>query len=670
MKTKPRYLTKSRFKLALSCPTKLFYTRKDEYEDASETDSFLEGLAQGGFQVEELARMYFPEGVAILGEDWNYDQLAQRTAVFLEQENVTLFEAAFLYEGLFIRVDILEKKGKEINLIEVKASSIKSDTHTSFIDIKGSLGEKEKLYDIAFQQYVIQKCYPEWNITPFLNLVDKSKRTTVSGLHSHFKINPNSELRTSVEVTPGLKREDLGDSILAYINVDEEVDLIFNKNPHDVNVSFEEMLLNFRDHYAQDIKIETPINTGCYGCEFTLIDPPQGKKSGFHECWMEQLPAINAGFRKLSRKQKQERLNDPKTTNVWFNPVRKAFECGKVFMDELDENDLNIRPDAYGLSRSERQWLQIEKFKNNDVTSYVDVDNLKFEMSQWKYPLNFIDFETSAVAIPFTTGMRPYEQLAFQYSHHIVYEDGKVEHDGEYINLEIGAFPNFDFIRALRKSLEKNDGSIFRYHNHENTIVNVIHNQLYNSDEPDRKELCNFIESISHATGSNPNKYITGVRDMVDLQRTVVRNYYHPQTGGSNSIKAILPAVLESSKFLKEKYARPIKDINLTSKNFNEDYEFLKFDEGQPVNPYKSLPPLFEGISYEQFEEAFEKSKDDHVNRIADGGAALFAYAKMQDAGIDNEEREATRAALLRYCELDTLAMVMIYECFKEIVNG
>jgi hypothetical protein len=668
--TKPRYLTKSRFKLALNCPTKLFYTRKKEYEDTSETDSFLEGLAQGGFQVEELARMYFPDGEAILGEDWNYDQLAQGTAVLLEQENVTVFEAAFLHEGLFIRVDILEKKGNKIRLIEVKASSVNGDTHTSFINAKGCLGEREKLYDIAFQQYVIQKCYPNWKITPFLNLVDKSKRTTVSGLHSHFKIVPNSQLRTRVEVTPGLKREDLGDCILAYINVAVEVDFIFNKNPHNVDISFDDMLLHFRDQYAADKKIETPIHAGCYGCEFMLIDSPDGKKSGFHECWMKQLPAIKIDFSTLSRKRKQERLNDPKTTSVWYNPARNAFENGKIFMDELDENDLNIRPDAYGLSRSERQWLQIEKYKENDTTSYADVDNLKLEMSRWKYPLNFIDFETSAVAIPFTAGMRPYEQLAFQYSHHIVYEDGTVEHANEYINLKIGAFPNFDFIRALKKSLENNDGSIFRYHNHENTIVNVIYNQLYNSEEPDRKELCDFIESISHATISNPNPYIAGVRDMIDLQKTVVSNYYHPQTGGSNSIKAILPAVLESSKFLKEKYAQPVQDINLTSLNFNEDYQFLKFDEGHPVNPYASLPPLFDGFSNEQIENALENSKDSSVQKIADGGAALFAYAKMQDVNTSKEERLATENALLRYCELDTLAMVMIYECFKELISN
>lgn len=144
----------------------------------------------------------------------------------------------------------------------------------------------------------------------------------------------------------------------------------------------------------------------------------------------------------------------------------------------------------------------------------------------------------------------------------IVYEDGRVEHFGYYINLEIDVFPNFDFLRALKKSFEQNDGSIFRYHNYENTIVNVIYNQLLSSNEPDKEELFAFIEHIAHPTSSSLRSYPDGERDTIDLQRTVVRNYYRPQTGGSNSIKAILTAVLESSTVLKDKYAQPISDIN------------------------------------------------------------------------------------------------------------
>jgi len=38
----------------------------------------------------------------------------------------------------------------------------------------------------------------------------------------------------------------------------------------------------------------------------------------------------------------------------------------------------------------------------------------------------------------------------------------------------------------------------------------------------------------------------------------------------------------------------------------------------------------------------------------------------MQFTEMTAEERERIKAALLRYCELDTFAMVMIYEAFKD----
>ncbi len=45
-----RYLTKTRFKLAVQCPTKLFYTgKKDTYRDTLQEDSFLAMLAEGGY---------------------------------------------------------------------------------------------------------------------------------------------------------------------------------------------------------------------------------------------------------------------------------------------------------------------------------------------------------------------------------------------------------------------------------------------------------------------------------------------------------------------------------------------------------------------------------------------------------------------------------------------
>ncbi len=51
---------------------------------------------------------------------------------------------------------------------------------------------------------------------------------------------------------------------------------------------------------------------------------------------------------------------------------------------------------------------------------------------------------------------------------------------------------------------------------------------------------------------------------------------------------------------------------------------------------------------------------------ISEGGAATTAYARLQFEEITDAERHRMEAALLRYCELDTLAMVMIYEAWRE----
>ena len=62
-----RVLSKSRFKLGLECPNKLYYTGKKDYANKKNENPFLEALAKGGFQVEELARLYYPGGHLLEG---------------------------------------------------------------------------------------------------------------------------------------------------------------------------------------------------------------------------------------------------------------------------------------------------------------------------------------------------------------------------------------------------------------------------------------------------------------------------------------------------------------------------------------------------------------------------------------------------------------------------
>jgi len=647
-----RYLTKSRFKQALECPTKLFYTKKKQYPSSKTEDTFLQSLAEGGFQVEELARMNYPNGIAILGYDWDYNELATRTSKLMERENVTIFEAAFLHNGLFIRVDILDKKGDEIQLIEVKAKSIRKSSHTGFFGKRGSLvsGWIPYLYDVAFQKFVIEESHPSLTVKAFLMLANKDALSTVDGINQNFRVSKNSNDRTGIVKPKDLCLEDLGDSLLATISVEDEIDYIQNNNPVDESRSFIELVDYYKDHYSKDVKIFAKIGKQCKQCEYKC-EESNDLKSGFNECWSSQLNISS------------EQIRKPKVYDVSGLRAKKLMEQGKYFMEELTENDINPQPVPDKFSSSERQWIQVEKTINNDPTPAIELDGLRDEMNSWVYPLNFIDFETSAIALPFTSGRKPYEQLAFQYSHHIVYEDGRVEHASEYLNVQVGAFPNFDFIRALKQSLELNSGSIFRYHNHENTIVNAIYKQLLASAEADKDELIAFIHAVSHNTGNSTAQWC-GDRDMIDLWKVVKDYYYDPYTKGSNSIKDVLPAVLHSSEFLQNKYQKSIVEINLTTKNFDNNDVFLKLENDIPISPYKLLPPLFEGWSPEAL-----GANVTEMEGVSDGGAALTAYGKLQFEEVSSQERKEIEKALLKYCELDTLAMVMIYECFNELIK-
>jgi len=314
------------------------------------------------------------------------------------------------------------------------------------------------------------------------------------------------------------------------------------------------------------------------------------------------------------------------------------------------------------LSRTERQWIQIEKERDNDFTDYVDAEGLRAEINSWTFPLHFIDFETSTVPLPFHSGRKPYEQIAFQFSHHIYHKDGRIEHANEYINTLPGEFPNFEFIRHLYHALMHDNGTIFRFSTHENTILNAIHSQLKESNYRLKDQLIHFIESISNPKNKHPDPWKVPERNMVDLCEIIKKYYFNPYTFGSNSIKKVLPAILMSSKFIKQKYSQSIGKIGVGSKNFMEDHIWLKEERSAIISPYKMLPKVFDNLEAVEIERYISG-----IENINDGGAALTAYGKIQYVDMSNHERELIKESLLKYCELDTLAMVMIYEHLKSI---
>lgn len=654
-----RTLSKSRFKLGLECPNKLYYTNKKEYANQKKLNPFLEALAKGGFQVEELARLNYPGGHLLEGEDWDYQKHWEQTKKLLEQENVIIFEAAFLHDNLFIRTDILVKRGDNIDLIEVKSKSFDPRDENIFVGERSGLKAdwKPYLFDVAFQKHVIQNCYPDFKIRSFIMMADKSKKASIDGLSQLFRVTKSEQNRTGIKVLVNSK-EELGDPVLGKKEVTSIVQKIENGDyAYNNSLTFLKAIKDFKNYYTNDIYSNSAIsNKACSKCEFKANDEDKlkGLKSGFEECFSKQLGWTSKNFQRSN-------LFDIK--GIHHTKMDSLVKENMLFLESLTHENIGYKEEVGKLSNTERAWLQIEKLKTNDHSIYADKSGLRQEMNSWKYPLHFIDFETSAVAIPHTKDRRPYEQVAFQFSHHIYHKNGKIEHATEYINNTPAYFPNFDFIRALKKALEKDVGSIFRFHNHENNILNAIHEQLRESNEIDKESLMTFIESISHSKNDSVT-YWKGDRDMVDLHAVAKNYYFNPLTKGSNSLKDLLPACIKSSNYLREKYSKLIGKIDVSSKNFSENFVWLSSDTKNELNPYNNLPPIFENWTEEEIRKSISEIKE-----INNGGAALTAYGRLQYTDMTKEEVNELTSALLKYCELDTLAMVMVYEHFLEITK-
>lgn len=633
-----------------------------QYANSNTEDSFLQQLAEGGFQVGELAKDYYPNGILI--DERQHEKAAEQTLALLTNENITLYEAAFLWNNCYVLVDILVKTGNSIELMEVKAKSYDGDNDSFFQrtdNNKLNASWQPYLYDVAFQHYVVTQSLEQHNlpirVTPYLLLANKKSYATVDGLNQLYQL-------TSVDGETGRKRvqknadatkyiqPNLGTEILLRQSVENEV-----KNIYDFGTvgkySFKEGII----HYSKALTAlaDNDLFTGrtskatCKKCEFSGVNA--NGKTGVQECLERYKNLKETDFKK------------PFGWDIWnFRGFDKCLADGKFLMESFTREDLTPKSGEktpeIGMSSLDRQDVQRELALSGSKSPYVLREQLALEIGTWKFPLHFIDFEGTRTALPFYKNMRPYQQVAFQFSHHIVHQNGRIEHATEWINMEPGFYPNFAFIRALYKALKNDDGTIFKYSHYENTVLTAIKLELEQSKEPDAEELIHFIKTITNYTEGKQK--ISGDRDMVDLCTVVKKYYYNPLTNGSNSIKYVLPAVLNTNTQLQEKYSQRIYGTTaMPSKNFkNLAWVQKDVETGLVKDPYKLLKNIYDGV----LDICANDDENEYGEQVANGGAAMAAYNEIQFAATTEERKQELKAQLLKYCELDTLAMVMVYE--------
>ncbi len=95
-------------------------------------------------------------------------------------------------------------------------------------------------------------------------------------------------------------------------------------------------------------------------------------------------------------------------TRLNLGQIKALAQQGITAIGDIPD-DLDLKP---------QQQAQIEVVRSG--VPHIHHEKIKHSLSELVYPLYFLDYETFASAIPLYNGVRPYQQLPFQYSLHIV----------------------------------------------------------------------------------------------------------------------------------------------------------------------------------------------------------------------------------------------------------
>lgn len=213
----------------------------------------------------------------------------------------------------------------------------------------------------------------------------------------------------------------------------------------------------------------------------------------------------------------------PLRAGCWaFLPENSVFDLrgGKTKQFSLYEQGImSIKdiPDGVALSRQQ----QIQKKCLMTGNTHVELDEIRRFLDGLRYPRYYLDFETVAPAIPVYDGMRPYQDLPFQFSLHVVENDRS-----EPVQYSFLAEGDEDPRPLILKELQRLLGS-------EGSII------AYNAgfEEGVLKEL---VEAFPEYTD-----WLQGIlARMVDLLLPFTNfHYYHPSQKDTASLKKVLSAL-------------------------------------------------------------------------------------------------------------------------------
>jgi hypothetical protein len=150
----------------------------------------------------------------------------------------------------------------------------------------------------------------------------------------------------------------------------------------------------------------------------------------------------------------------------------------------------------------------------------IDYQPLRAELAGLEYPLHFFDFETIEYPVPMYSGCWPYQHIPFQYSCHILHEDGTLEHR-EFLHMD-GDDPHPALVTSLMQDIGDRGHIVVYYANFERPRLEEL-----------AQAFPEYSERLLHISGR-----------LWDQYELIKRHYHHHGFGNSKSLKSVLPVIV------------------------------------------------------------------------------------------------------------------------------
>ncbi len=153
---------------------------------------------------------------------------------------------------------------------------------------------------------------------------------------------------------------------------------------------------------------------------------------------------------------------------------------------------------------------------------HICQESIQQALGNLQFPLYFLDYETLQYGIPQYDGIKPYQQMVFQWSLHKLYEAG-----GEAAHVEFLSdgtdHPALEFAQALHNAIPQDAGTVLVWNKSFEMTRNKELGQMYPHFEP-------FFTDLNER-----------VFDLMEIFQQ--QHFVHPEFRGSCSIKNVLPVL-------------------------------------------------------------------------------------------------------------------------------